>query len=212
MKPDSSVTWADEVPNQNIGGKHMQKRIQGKTLMVYNTLSSDALKQQSKIAKKIAARNKLHQLHHGKFVHEQNTMFTDPTTGQMVHGDMMGINIHPIPPESKPKDIRVPIPIVLGFVACYVMVGALLFQWLEGWTLSDSAYFCFITLSTIGFGDFVPGKALGYKTKTAQLKLVASSLYLLFGLAVLAMSFNLVQEEVVLKCKAVAQYVGLIKD
>ena len=45
-----------------------------------------------------------------------------------------------------------------------------------------------------------------------QVKLVASSLYLLFGLAVLAMSFNLVQEEVVLKCKAVAQYVGLMKE
>ena len=63
-----------------------------------------------------------------------------------------------------------PIPIVLIFLAAYVMVGALLFQWLEGWTLSDSAYFCFITLSTIGFGDFVPGEALGYKTTMAQVR------------------------------------------
>lgn len=70
--------------------------------------------------------------------------------------------------DCTPQDVRVPIPIVLTFVACYVMIGALLFEWLEEWSLSDAAYFCFITLSTIGFGDFVPGKALGYKTKTAQ--------------------------------------------
>ena len=58
------------------------------------------------------------------------------------------------------------------------MIGALLFQRLEGWPLSDSAYFCFITLSTIGFGDFVPGKALGYKTPIAQVGLPTMRLIL----------------------------------
>ena len=31
-----------------------------------------------------------------------------------------------------------------------------MFSSLEQWTFLNSVYFCFITLSTIGFGDFVP--------------------------------------------------------
>jgi uncharacterized membrane protein len=38
------------------------------------------------------------------------------------------------------------------------------------------------------------------------------SLYLLFGIALLAMSFNLVQEEVIAKVKTVAKRLGIIKD
>ncbi len=36
-----------------------------------------------------------------------------------------------------------------------VMFGAFLYHTQEGWSLFDSLYYCFITLSTIGFGDFV---------------------------------------------------------
>jgi hypothetical protein len=38
------------------------------------------------------------------------------------------------------------------------------------------------------------------------------SLYLLFGIALLAMSFNLVQEEVIANVKNVAKRLGIIKD
>ncbi|CAL4066526.1 unnamed protein product, partial [Meganyctiphanes norvegica] len=182
-------------------------RSPGKMLMVYNSLSGDALQEQSKIVKKMALINKLKG---GK--HQPTTMFTDPISGEAMDGDMLGLSYQPIPPDPSDLDIRVPIPIVLLFVTSYIMVGALLFQWLEGWDMLDSGYFCFITLSTIGFGDFVPGKSLEYGDYRAQLKLVAGSLYLLLGLAVLTMSFNLVSEEVVLKCKNLAQYIGLLKE
>lgn len=52
---------------------------------------------------------------------------------------------------------RVPIWLVLLLVVGYIMGGALMFSLWEGWGLLNGAYFCFITLSTIGFGDLVPG-------------------------------------------------------
>lgn len=38
------------------------------------------------------------------------------------------------------------------------------------------------------------------------------SLYLLFGIALLAMSFNLVQEEVIASVKEIAKKLGIIKE
>ena len=34
-----------------------------------------------------------------------------------------------------------------------------MFGYFEGWSPIEGAYFSFITLSTIGFGDFVPGSS-----------------------------------------------------
>ena len=44
-----------------------------------------------------------------------------------------------------------------------VTLGAVLYHTQEGWSYFESLYYCFITLSTIGFGDYVAlqsGKAL----------------------------------------------------
>jgi len=35
-------------------------------------------------------------------------------------------------------------------------LGGILFRAFEGWEYFTSFYFCFITMATIGFGDFVP--------------------------------------------------------
>ncbi|VDM43987.1 unnamed protein product [Toxocara canis] len=51
---------------------------------------------------------------------------------------------------------------------------------------------------TFRFGDKFPGASVG-NDKEAQEKLVITSVYLLFGMALLAMCFNLAQEEVVNK-------------
>ena len=108
---------------------------------------------------------------------------------------------------------RVPIPLVLGFVTMYICMGAGIFAWWEEWSFLDGAYFCFITLSTIGFGDLVPGtKVLRAETQEDQLKLVFCCLYLILGLAIIAMSFSLVQEEVIVKCKEVGKCTGILYD
>lgn len=47
--------------------------------------------------------------------------------------------------------------ILLGCLL-FVAVPILVFQEVEGWTLLESAYFVVITLTTVGFGDYVAGK------------------------------------------------------
>lgn len=42
----------------------------------------------------------------------------------------------------------------------FLVVPALVFHLLEDWTFIESFYYCFITLSTIGFGDLVAGMTL----------------------------------------------------
>lgn len=115
---------------------------------------------------------------------------------------------------NNPKEARVPILLVLAFVVAYLMVGAACFNAWEGWNLLDSAYFCFITLSTIGLGDLTPGKSLeaerSYESGHGQL--IFCCLYLVLGLAIIAMSFNLVQEEVVAKVKDIARHMGIITE
>lgn len=100
FRTESVVTWADEDPNYTMESRAQMKKNPGKTLVVYNTMSSDALKQQTRIAKRLAA---MHRRKHRAGTHEESAMFMDPATGQTVHGDMMGLNIRPIPPDSKPK-------------------------------------------------------------------------------------------------------------
>lgn len=106
----------------------------------------------------------------------------------------------------------VPIWLCVFLVVSYILAGAYLFMTWEGWEYLDAAYFCFITLTTIGFGDLVPAKEVSRDNDRAAISIALCSLYLLFGISLLAMSFNLVQEEVIGKVKSVAKSLGIIKS
>lgn len=90
------------------------------------------------------------------------------------------VTIHPLPPHSKyiynpprpvacgprqkwrvsPTIVRIIsaiLSILLGLVL-FVAVPIFIFQEVEGWTLLESAYFVVITLTTVGFGDYVAGR------------------------------------------------------
>ena len=104
------------------------------------------------------------------------------------------------------EDIRlvtVPITSCLLVLLTYLVMGAMVFAHWEDWTYLDGAYFCFISLMTIGFGDFVPGKSYIYNfdetipESEANAKLVLGAVYILLGMGIIAMCVNLMQEKII---------------
>ena len=115
--------------------------------------------------------------------------------------------------------VTVPITTCLLVLLGYIMLGAALFSVWEGWTILDGAYFCFTSLMTIGFGDFVPGNSYIYNVadstmseQEANAKIVLGAVYLLLGMAVMSMCINLVQEEIVSQVRLFARSLGLIRE
>ena len=112
--------------------------------------------------------------------------------------------------EEQTEKVTVPISICLIIIATYIFAGSVLFTLWEEWDYLTGSYFCFITLSTIGFGDIVPGTDM--KEWASHEKLVLCALWLALGLSLLAMCFNLMQEEVKEKCKWLGTKLGLLRD
>lgn len=103
--------------------------------------------------------------------------------------------------------MSVPLLVTVFVIPLYLTLGAILFNIWEQWGFLNSFYFCFITLTTIGFGDFVPGSSL--TVSAAKEKLISAALYILLGLVLIAMCFNLMKEQLSQKVKQVAGKWGI---
>lgn len=120
--------------------------------------------------------------------------------------------------EKSLDNVTVPISLCLTVIVSYICGGAVLFSEWEGWDFLDGSYFCFITLTTIGFGDIVPGAAVADTDEETPLggvvntKFILCSMYILLGMAVIAMCFNLMQEKVVQGVTSLGKKIGIIKD
>jgi hypothetical protein len=107
------------------------------------------------------------------------------------------------------EQMSVPLLVTVFVIPLYLTLGAILFNIWENWGFLNSFYFCFITLTTIGFGDFVPGSSL--TVTAAKEKLISAALYILLGLVLIAMCFNLMKEQLSQKVKQVAGKWGILE-
>lgn len=74
----------------------------------------------------------------------------------------------------------------------------------------QSSYFCFITLSTIGFGDVTPGR--DFSDPMANARLIIGTVYSIFGMAILSMCFTLMQEEMTAKFLWMGRKMGVVEQ
>lgn len=83
--------------------------------------------------------------------------------------------------------------VVAGLLVCAgtLALGAAAFAHFEGWTFFHAYYYCFITLTTIGFGDYVALQTKGALQKK-PLYVAFSFMYILVGLTVIGAFLNLV--------------------
>lgn len=67
-------------------------------------------------------------------------------------------------------EFNLPVSVAFVMLAVYILIGAIVFCFEEGWGFFESFYFVFISMSTIGFGDFVPKvSARGDRGRTCRL-------------------------------------------
>ena len=60
--------------------------------------------------------------------------------------------------------------ILIGLVL-FIIIPAGVFYALEDWTFGEAIYCCFITVLTIGYADFVPGKSIAITSQSMVFKL-----------------------------------------
>lgn len=109
--------------------------------------------------------------------------------------------------EQKDK-AGVPMVYTLLILVLYLICGMSIFSRFENWKKLDALYFCFVTLTTIGFGDLMPGSSLLNKNGNKN-SLYISALYIFGGLILIAMCINLAKREFKLKVKYIARKIGL---
>ncbi|RWS26465.1 TWiK family of potassium channels protein 18-like protein [Leptotrombidium deliense] len=83
-------------------------------------------------------------------------------------------------------EFNLPVSLALLMLLIYMLLGSLIFMKTDKWSILDSFYFVFISMSTIGLGDLTPQNSL---------VMIIASIYLLFGLALTSMCINVVQEK-----------------
>ncbi|XP_017779092.1 PREDICTED: potassium channel subfamily K member 15 [Nicrophorus vespilloides] len=110
--------------------------------------------------------------------------------------------------DEPPRRVIVPSSASLWVIGGYIATGAIMFAQWEQWSYLDSTYFCVTSLCKIGLGDFVPGANINDFKVGSQTKLVVNFVYMLVGLGLVAMCYNLMREEIKIKVKEMKEDMG----
>ncbi|XP_053188648.1 potassium channel subfamily K member 18 [Scomber japonicus] len=96
--------------------------------------------------------------------------------------------------------LDVPFVLILLIVFAYILFGGLILPlWETEFKDFDPYYFCFITLTTIGFGDIVPNHPNYF---------MLTSLFIIVGMAIMSMAFKLGQTRIVSCYRQCIKYIS----
>ncbi|XP_076028794.1 two pore potassium channel protein sup-9-like [Oratosquilla oratoria] len=136
-----------------------------------------------------------HHFHRGNHTPSPFTS-TDGLKDKSWNGEGDGGGASPEDRGSSDQDApAVPVTLCLLLMIGYVCGGAAVFSHAHGWSFLHATYFCFSSLTTIGFGDLTPTTTPNSETGV-QMALLGAAMYLLVGMALIATCFNLMQEQV----------------
>ncbi|XP_065797113.1 potassium channel subfamily K member 10 [Muntiacus reevesi] len=98
---------------------------------------------------------------------------------------------------------------ILAGCVVFVTIPAVIFKYIEGWTALESIYFVVVTLTTVGFGDFVAGGNAGINYREWYKPLVW--FWILVGLAYFAAVLSMIGDWLRVLSKKTKEEVGEIK-
>lgn len=121
--------------------------------------------------------------------------------------------LHECTGQRKPgQRIIVPSTACLWVIFGYILVGSIMFAEWEKWDYLDSTYFCVTSLCKIGMGDLVPGWSQRDSMDDSQTKLIINFVYLLLGMGLIAMCYNLMREDVYVKVRELKEQLNQAMD
>ncbi|XP_069579121.1 potassium channel subfamily K member 18 [Brachyistius frenatus] len=96
--------------------------------------------------------------------------------------------------------LNVPFVLILFIVFAYICFGGWILPfWEKQFKGFDPYYFCFITLTTIGFGDIIPNHPKYF---------MLTSLFIIVGMAIMSMAFKLSQTRIVSFYRQCIKYIS----
>lgn len=107
----------------------------------------------------------------------------------------------PMDDSVEKKKVIVPSTACIWVLFTYILLGSIMFTYLDDWEFMNSVYFSVTSLCKIGMGDFVPETSTN-ATLPAILKnekntkLIINFVYILFGMGVVAMCHELMREDI----------------
>ncbi|XP_033110887.1 potassium channel subfamily K member 10-like [Anneissia japonica] len=94
---------------------------------------------------------------------------------------------------QKSKKVISTIVLVIIAYSLIILIPSVILSSIESWENLTGQYFCFISLSTIGFGDYVIGQNTDMSDGLLKTYKLIFVLYIIFGLSVLTLSFKQLQ-------------------